>query len=433
MPSLKSRSTSVDLIELTRRFENRVPEVARAITDEIWTDIPSYSALGAEGRRDVEEAAARNVKSFIRALGEGHELARREIDALGEVGDRRAHQGIPLEDVLRAFRAVGRVLWDYLARDLAEASAPMESAIQVGGILMRFTDQISSSVAHHYSIAQRSIVRQQEAARREFLHDLLLGTYLSPEGMLERALAFGYDLARPHIGIVASRGGAGLDLAQDELEMSRALDGLGEKFPTLGQPMVDRRGGQTIALFAPVPGPPIQLAAVASVLAENLGQDWQIGVGGPYSGLEGCRRSYLEAREALEIGSILDHESNWYLFEDFLLYRFLRTDSALVDRFVEAVLGSIVEHDRRRRSELVKTLDAYFASDESAKEAGRRLYAHPHTVTYRLKQIERLTGRSLRDPEDKLHLHLAVKALRLSEQASPEIYVPRLSKASGAS
>ncbi|MCA1839027.1 MAG: helix-turn-helix domain-containing protein, partial [Actinobacteria bacterium] len=154
---------------------------------------------------------------------------------------------------------------------------------------------------------------------------------------------------------------------------------------------------------------------VAGLLSDKLGDEYSIGVGGPYPSLEGCRRSYLEAREALEIGSVINKQDRVHVFEDFLLYRFLRSDSALVSRFVDEVIGAIVEHDKRRRSELVKTLAAYFATDESAKEAGVRLYAHPHTVTYRLKQIEKLTGRSLRDPEDKLHLHLAVKALRLME------------------
>jgi DNA-binding PucR family transcriptional regulator len=36
-------------------------------------------------------------------------------------------------------------------------------------------------------------------------------------------------------------------------------------------------------------------------------------------------------------------------------------------------------------------------------------------VTYRIKQIERLTGWSLRDAEDKLRLQLALRAHRLSQ------------------
>jgi purine catabolism regulator len=79
------------------------------------------------------------------------------------------------------------------------------------------------------------------------------------------------------------------------------------------------------------------------------------------------------------------------------------------------MLGPLVEYDDRRKGELVKTLEAYFHNDGSVKLAGETLFAHPHTVTYRLKQIERLTGWSLRDPEAKLRLQLALRAHRLAQ------------------
>jgi DNA-binding PucR family transcriptional regulator len=84
-----------------------------------------------------------------------------------------------------------------------------------------------------------------------------------------------------------------------------------------------------------------------------------------------------------------------------------------VDRFVTQMLGPLIEYDERRKGELVKTLEAYFAADGSVKMAGEMLFAHPHTVTYRMKQIEKLTGWSLRDAEDKLRLQLALRALRV--------------------
>ncbi len=104
-----------------------------------------------------------------------------------------------------------------------------------------------------------------------------------------------------------------------------------------------------------------------------------------------------------------------YRFDDLLPYHFLRADPALIERFVEQTLGPLLEYDGRRKGELVKTLEAFFAADGSVKMAGEALFAHPHTVAYRLKQVERLTGWSLRDPEDKLRLNLALRALRLSE------------------
>jgi purine catabolism regulator len=57
------------------------------------------------------------------------------------------------------------------------------------------------------------------------------------------------------------------------------------------------------------------------------------------------------------------------------------------------------------------------------KLAGGRLFAHPHTVSYRLKQIERLTGWSLRDPEAKLRMQLALRAHRLARSRRPDSFV----------
>lgn len=407
------RSVPSEVVKLVRRFQDDVPDVAAAIVDEIW-QIPGYSSIDDPAlRSEVEDAVVRNVRAYLRALSEGKDLAKRDIEELGVVGKERAYQGVPIEDVLKAFRTVGRVLWDHLAEVLSGDDAPpMEVAIHLSGSLMRFTDQISSAVAKQYSDAQRSIVRRQEASQREFLHDLLQGTFGAPDAMLRRSREFGYDPARPQLVVVATNVEQ-QDPNEEQNALSTALDRLANELGSSGRPMIDRRGGHNIGLLALSAGAEVTPSEMAEFLLEELGDGWRLGIGGPYPGLEGCRHSYIEASEALEIGSVLDEDRRAYVFEQYLLYRFLRADPGLVGRFVSAVLGEVIAHDEKRRSELVKTLDTYFASDASAKEAGRRLYAHPHTVSYRLKQVERLTGRSLKDPEDKLHLHLAVKALRL--------------------
>ena len=131
-------------------------------------------------------------------------------------------------------------------------------------------------------------------------------------------------------------------------------------------------------------------------------------MGGPAPGLEGIRRAYLERAKHSRSDSQLELDGSIYDFEDLLLYRFLRLEPALVTRFVEQILGPVLEYDARRKGELIRTLEEYFERDASVKLAGEALFAHPHTVTYRLKQVERLTGLSLREPEHKLKLQLAL-------------------------
>jgi sugar diacid utilization regulator len=303
---------------------------------------------------------------------------------------------------------VSRVCWDVLAEECrAYRGDALEAAIELAGAVIRYTDQISTCVADAYSRAQRAIIREQEGARREFLADLLYGTEASPEDILRRAHTFGYDLSVSYVALV----GIGPDPnGRNEVAVASAASSV--TVDATADPIVLQKGDQTIALLPADPF--VDGGMVPEKLVAELGTGWRFGMGGPEPGLEGIRRAYLEAREALEIGLALRLTESVYRFDELLLYHFLRSEPALVDRFIDQTLGPLISYDERRKGELVKTLEAYFNTDGSVKLAGESLFAHPHTVTYRLKQIERLTGWSLRNPEDKLRLQLALRAYRLA-------------------
>jgi sugar diacid utilization regulator len=320
----------------------------------------------------------------------------------------RAESGIPLEDVLQAYRTVARTCWDVLAEECrAYEGDALDPTLVLAEAVLRYTDELSTCVADAYARAVRTIVRAQEGARREFLADLLYGTGASPEDILGRALSFGYDLSLGYLALVglgpAGTGGR-------EGTVTGAVARVSEYASR--EPIVLERAEHTIALV-PV-DERVDVATLPEKLVAELGGRWRFGIGGPAPGLEGIRRAYLEAREALEMGDALRLRSSVHRFDDLLPYHFLRSEPALVERFVEQMLGPLIEYDERRKGDLVKTLEAFFDSDGSVKMAGEALFAHPHTIAYRLKQIERFTGWSLRDPEDKLRLHLALRAHRLA-------------------
>lgn len=390
-------------------FVARLDEVADRCLEAIWDTVPSYKRSGDPLRQDVRDAVRANVEALVEVLAENRELRREELSRIEAVGARRAQAGIPLDDVLHAYRTVSRVCWDILAEECrASEQDALEAAIQLAQAVLRYTDQISSSVAEAYAHAQRVIVREQEGARREFLADLLYGTDASPEDILQRAHAFGYDLSLSYIALVGCGPGPDGDKEAIVAVATSRISDLAN-----ADPIVLQKGDQTIAL---VPAEPFsEVGVVPEKIVVELGDGWLFGFGGPEPGLEGIRRTYLEAREALEIGMALEMPGPVFRFDDLLLYHFLRLEQGLVDRFVEQMLGPLIAYDERRKGELMKTLAAYFNADASVKMAGEMLFAHPHTVTYRLKQIERFTGWSLRNPEDKLRLQLAVRAHKMSE------------------
>jgi DNA-binding PucR family transcriptional regulator len=398
-------------------FLNRLDEVANMCTDAIATSVPAYGRGGEPFMHEVRIAVRGNVATLAGVLTEGRDPRRDELEAIERVGARRAEAGIPLDDVLHAYRTVSRVCWDVLAEECRKYEGDaLEAAIALAQAILRYTDLISTSVAEAYARAQRAIVREQEGARREFLADLLHGTESSPEDMLRRAHTFGYDLSLSYIALV----GVGPE-GEFHNEAAVAAAAGSVAATASADPIVLQKSGHMIALL---PAEPFTAdAMIPEKLVSELGSGWRFGLGGPEPGLEGMRRAYLEAREALEIGIALGLDDHVFRFDDLLLYHFLRSEPALVERFVDQTLGPLIAYDDRRKGELVKTIDAYFRCDGSVKLAGERLFAHPHTVTYRLKQVERLTGWSLREPEDKLRLQLALRAHRLAQaRREPETH-----------
>ena len=81
----------------------------------------------------------------------------------------------------------------------------------------------------------------------------------------------------------------------------------------------------------------------------------------------------------------------------------------------EELVRPLVEHDRQRRSDLVRTLRAYFAAGANASEAADRMFLHRNSMLYRLARIQGLTGLDLKDPGASLALQLGLLTLEKGE------------------
>jgi DNA-binding PucR family transcriptional regulator len=78
------------------------------------------------------------------------------------------------------------------------------------------------------------------------------------------------------------------------------------------------------------------------------------------------------------------------------------------------------EHDRERRSDLVRTLRVYFAVGANASEAADRLFLHRNSMLYRLSRVEKLTGLDLKDPQARLALQLGLLAVGERERSTDD-------------
>ena len=96
-------------------FVERLEEVVERSQDAIWQAVPSYARSGENLQTDVRHAVRSNVGSLAQVLHQSREVKREELEGIERVGARRAQQGLPLDDVLHAYRTVSRVCCDALA------------------------------------------------------------------------------------------------------------------------------------------------------------------------------------------------------------------------------------------------------------------------------------------------------------------------------
>ena len=60
--------------------------------------------------------------------------------------------------------------------------------------------------------------------------------------------------------------------------------------------------------------------------------------------------------------------------------------------FYEDTVAPVARYDDQYQGELIATLEAYLANDCNMNATARAIYAHRHTVAYRLERVKELTG-----------------------------------------
>ena len=163
----------------------------------------------------------------------------------------------------------------------------------------------------------------------------------------------------------------------------------------------------------------LQLAARIQRYVKGLLPDLTVSVGiGRYTGKpSSLTDAYSEAEVALEIGHRIHGPSSVSTFERAgtykLLFRVLQEDPAELELFYSETLEPVVAYDSRYGTELVQTLTTYLGNDASTVRTASELFAHRHTIRYRLDRVGELTGLDVDKSEDRERLTLGIKAMQL--------------------
>jgi sugar diacid utilization regulator/putative methionine-R-sulfoxide reductase with GAF domain len=151
------------------------------------------------------------------------------------------------------------------------------------------------------------------------------------------------------------------------------------------------------------------LAAAAPVMKPGSAS---VGVGNLATSVAELARSHVEARQALRLTRRAGGRGRVSSYRSLGAFRLLlevQSPDAL-RRFVEELLGPLLEYAQSRDTPLLETLEALSAARWVRRAAARQLGIHINSMSYRVERIEALTGLSLDDPETRVAISIALRA-----------------------
>lgn len=366
--------------ELLERLASRRGEIAADMLATLWREVPSY----ATGRRDLLSQCSDHIDAFLITARTGHVPRGPAVEFVKQVGGRGARDGVELEVLLRCYRTNATTLTHWVGEQASATTAEgLRAALAVTRMVMEYTDNVSSALADAFVHESHRLLAEAGSLQRDLLEDLLAGR--TGVGTASQARAAG----------LTSRGALQVAVAAAS-DLPEAVGAVDHQFRMARVSGIRVARHDELVIVAPAD------ASVRHLLGRaGASTPLTAGISLPLNGWDEIARGHREARRALALappGHVL-RLADLTLFD----YLLAGADDTARRLGVPGVDGL--------SAPLRSTLVAYAASDLNVGATARRLHLHPNTVHYRLGQVERLTGRDVRNFADMVEL---VAALRLA-------------------
>ncbi|MFI0926474.1 helix-turn-helix domain-containing protein [Streptomyces sp. NPDC021012] len=274
-------------------------------------------------------------------------------------------------------------------------------------------------------LARRSAGEAEQRVRGELLDDLLDAPDRDRLLLRERAARLRTDGEAPHVVLAAridrSAGGAAdSDAGRRESADRQRLWSAATHLAATRHGLASARDGGTVLLLPLGPGE--SAADLARQTARSLGgalsEPVTVGASAPVRALldrpDQVAVAYQEARRCLDALVLLHRSGQGAAAEDLGFLGLLLADGRDIEGFVGRTIGQVVDYDRRRGTDLVRTLDAYFGSGMSPARTKDELHVHVNTVAQRLERVGRLLGPDWQSPARALEIQLALRLHAMS-------------------
>lgn len=372
---------------LASRLRERLPEIQAAVATRVYAiaDPHAVADLTYPQGLNAALAAAIDHRLAVLELGERHApavpavlLAQARLDA---------RDGVSLDTVLRRYFAGNALFGDFLVEEAERAEVPSSALRRLLAAQATQGDRLLAAVSAEHAREEKSRPSNAAERRRECVKSLLAGELVDHSEL-------GYDLDAYHLALMAKGEGSP--------EVMRVLAG-----------RLDRRLLAVCREEEPIwacwlgGSRPLEAVSALRALGEISLDRVFVTVGEPAEGLAGWRLSHRQAKAALPIAERRGQAILRYA-DVALLASILRDD--LTATSLRQLYLEPLERARDGGKVARETLRAYFAAGRNVSSAAAALGIDRRTVTNRLRAIEDLFARPLREFATELET-----ALRLDD------------------
>lgn len=337
---------------------------------------------------ELRQGINRDLGRAVAAFAENRPLNDVERAALGQIGDRRALQGVPLDAMLQVYRyTIDEIFNELWVAGEAGTMAPGDVMLLTRD-LWRYADPVIDAAVQGYRRREVLQAVADTQGRTALVHALLL----SPGGAASADPVLAAQL-NPNADYVAFR-------ARSSSGDVRAL------LLELQTP-----GALPAGAVAPHEGDVIGFAVRRPTLGPLDGVTIGVGPAGPVSALP---HSLVVATRVVETAASY-RQTGIHTLEQVGLQAIARSEDLLGDHLVRRHIERC-EPRTPAGAELLQTIAAYLEHELSIDATATALFVHPNTVRNRLRRFERLTGSSMRNVDDLFGVRLALLRYELAEK-----------------
>jgi sugar diacid utilization regulator len=251
----------------------------------------------------------------------------------------------------------------------------------------------------------------EEGLRDSFMEELRSTAPLSSADIVRRAVRLGCDVTRGAIVLCADG---------DPDRPRRTMATIAAEAPDALMQSLDGR------VYAVIPGgpgdgtPPLTTPSRVEAVAARLRRFGTVGISSFCRDPADLRGALQEAELMADVvrasGAPSAQIAGTGTYR--LLLRLFVTHPDEVRNFFEGTVGPIVRYDKQYGTDLMATLESYLEHNCNMNATAAAVYAHRHTIAYRLDRIRELSGLDPSHGEHRERLGLGLKAHRILQPRS---------------